>query len=292
MPERAIVLTNDDGVAAAGLRAVAWGLRGEELDAVVVAPAHNRSGVSRHSIYGSPVSIEALPSLEGLPCNSCSGMPVDCVRIAMLGSLAPQASLVISGINHGPNLGDDCLNSGTVGAAIEGALLGATGLAISQQHYDGHFHILDSHDQSTPIYEVTGQLAALFARAILELGEAPERVVLNVNAPATIREATVEVTRLGRRFYPPNSLIPIERDGVSGFLTYGERDGPPPPFEDTEGTDFGALKRGRVSVTPLDYAWHRGRDDGSVRGWAAAVAGRVQEALDSERIGASHGGSR
>lgn len=280
-----IVLTNDDGVAAEGLHAVTRGLIGQSITSVVVAPSQNRSGVGRHSIFGTPVSLEALPSVEGIPHYSCSGMPVDCVRIAMLGTIARGAELVISGINHGPNLGDDSLNSGTVGAAIEGALLGATGLAVSQQHFDDHFHILDSYDPTTPIYDMTGRITVLFAEAILALGGAPERVALNVNVPATIREPAVEVTRLGRRFYSPDYLIRVERDGINGYLTYGERDGPAPPFDDSEGTDFGALKSGRLSATPLDFAWERPSGDSFLHEWAVAVCGRVGRAMASAHTG-------
>jgi 5'-nucleotidase len=275
-----IVLTNDDGIAAEGLHTLTRAIAATGLPAVVVAPAENRSGVSRAASYGRPVGLEALSAGDGVEQLSCSGMPVDCVRLALLGRTAPAADLVVSGINHGPNLGDDTLNSGTVGAAIEGALLGAGGLAVSQQHFDGDFHILDSFDQTTPVYETTAAIAALFAREMLER-PGPERTVLNVNVPATLRERRVEVTRLGRRFYEPDSVFAGERDGVHGYFTYGQRGGPPPPFEDAPGTDFGAIAAGRVSVTPIALAWHREDGTAAALAWAGEVCAGVESRLAS-----------
>lgn len=273
-----LIVTNDDGIAAEGLHALTRGLAATGVPAVVLAPSENRSGVSRNASYGRPVAIERLAEAGGIPHYSCQGMPVDCVRVGMLGELGGDAELVVSGINHGPNLGDDTLNSGTVGAAIEGALLGGTGLAVSQQHFDGHFHILDSFDPTTPVYETTAEIAALFAVAILA-SEAPERAVINVNVPATVREPRVELTRLGRRFYPRHSLIEAERDGVHGLLTYGERGGPPPPYEDEPGTDFAALAAGHVSATPMSFAWHLEGREAEIAAWATAVCAEVERRL-------------
>ncbi|HSK49324.1 MAG TPA: 5'/3'-nucleotidase SurE [Solirubrobacterales bacterium] len=273
-----LVVTNDDGIAAEGLHALVRGLGAAGLPAVTLAPAENRSGVSRNASYGWPVPVERLADVGAIPHYAVRGFPVDCVRVGMLGELGAGAELVVSGINHGPNLGDDTLNSGTVGAAIEGALLGATGLAVSQQHFDGHFHILDSHDPTTPVYDTTAAIAAMFAAAMLER-EAPERAVLNVNVPATVREARVEVTRLGRRFYPGDSLIEAEREGIHGLLTYGERNGPPPPYEDEPGTDFGALAAGRVSATPMSFAWHRADSGAEAAVWAAEICAEVERQL-------------
>jgi 5'-nucleotidase len=279
-----VVLTNDDGIAAEGLHTLTRALAAAELPAVVVAPAENRSGVGRHAFYGRPVTLESLADVGGIDHFACGGMPVDCVRVALLGEIAPDAALVVSGINHGPNLGDDTLNSGTVGAAIEGALLGVTGLAVSQQHFDDDFHILDSFDQTTPVYDTTAAIAALFAEEMLAR-PAPERVVINVNVPATLREPRVELTRLGRRFYRPGSVFSGERDGVRGLFTYGRRGGPPPPFEDAPGTDFAALQAGRVSATPISFAWHHEDGDGAALEWAGAVCAAVEQRLEGAAIG-------
>jgi 5'-nucleotidase len=279
-----IVLTNDDGIAAEGLHTLTRAIAETEVPAVVVAPAENRSGVGRHASYGRPVALESLAEVGGIAHFSCSGMPVDCVRVAMLGRTAPDAELVVSGINHGPNLGDDTLNSGTVGAAVEGALLGVPGLAVSQQHFDGDFHILDSFDPTTPVYETTAAIAGMFALEMLA-HPAPERAVINVNVPATLSDPRVELTRLGRRFYAPDSAFAGERDGVHGYFTYGQRGGPPPPFEDAPGTDFAALAAGRISATPISYAWHREDGAEALASWAAAVCAAVDSRLDGGALG-------
>jgi 5'-nucleotidase len=278
-----VVLTNDDGIAAEGLHTLTRAIAAAALPAVVVAPAENRSGVSRNASYSRPVGLEPLSAGGGVEQLSCSGMPVDCVRLALLGRTAPAAELVVAGINHGPNLGDDTLNSGTVGAAIEGALLGAAGLAVSQQHFEGDFHILDSFDQTTPVYETTAAIAALFAAEMLAR-PAPERTVLNVNVPATLRERRVELTRLGRRFYEPDSVFSGERDGVHGYFTYGRRGGPPPPFEDAPGTDFGAIAAGRVSATPISLAWHCEDGAAAALDWAGEVCAEVERRLASAAV--------
>lgn len=273
-----VVLTNDDGIAAEGLHTLTRALAATELPAAVVAPAENRSGVSRAASYGRPVALEPLAEVGGIAHFACTGMPVDCVRVALLGETAPAAELVVSGINHGPNLGDDTLNSGTVGAAVEGALLGAMGLAVSQQHFEDDFHILDSFDQTTPVYDTTAAIAAMFAVEMLAR-PAPERTVVNVNVPATLRERRVALTRLGRRFYEPGSVFAGERDGVHGLFTYGRRGGPPPAFEDAPGTDFAAIAAGRVSATPISFAWHREDGVAATREWARQLCVAVEARL-------------
>jgi 5'-nucleotidase len=272
-----IVITNDDGLDAHGLHALVGAVAAASLDAVVVAPSINRSGVSRSATYGRPVVLEEAGPIHGVPAFACHGSPVDCVRAALMGEVAPDAELVLSGINHGPNLGDDSLNSGTVGAAIEGALLGVGAVAVSQQTSPGRFHILDALDQTTPVYDETARIGAAIAALVLE-HRGPDRSVLNVNAPVPIADPRPEVTRLGRRFYARGSLTPVEVDGVKGYLTFGEREGPPPPFEDAPGTDFGALAAGRVSLTPLSYAWHDAGGEEAARAWAERLAAMAEAA--------------
>ncbi len=169
-----IVLTNDDGVMADGLRALHRALVARGLDVVVVAPTDNRSGVSRNATYSDPVSVTPVEGDESIL--ACSGTPVDCVRAALLGDIAPDAALVLSGMNHGANLGDDILNSGTVGAAIEGALLGVPAIAVSQHSHPGFFHILDALDQSTPVYDETADIGALFAASAIRWDDWPDRL--------------------------------------------------------------------------------------------------------------------
>ena len=269
-----LVITNDDGVAAEGIHALTRAVAVLGVPAVVVAPADNRSGASRLASYGTPVEVENLSTASGIPHHACSGSTVDCVRTALLGDIAPGAKLVVSGINHGPNLGDDTLNSGTVAGASEAALLGAQGLAVSQQHFDGHFHILDSFDQTTPVYSSTAAIAAVLAGAMLEQ-PGPDRAYLNLNVPAMISEKEIEVTRLGRRYYRRGSVRPKEHAGRFGYLTFGECDDPPPEFEAAAGTDFAAMLRRRVSVTPLTYDWGDAGALVAATKWARELCAKV-----------------
>jgi 5'-nucleotidase len=127
-----IVLTNDDGVHATGVQALRHAPLRAGLAVVVVAPSANQSGVSRAASYRNPLRAALIGGGES-PVYSVAGTPVDCVRIALAGGLVPEPTLVMSGINHGANVGDDILNSGTVGAAIEAALFNVPAVACSQQ---------------------------------------------------------------------------------------------------------------------------------------------------------------
>jgi 5'-nucleotidase len=277
---RRVLLTNDDGVKARGLHALKTALVDYGFDVLVVAPAENQSGVSRSATYRGPVVLERLNQAGRFACH---GTPVDCVRSTLLSDLGSGVELVVSGINHGANLGDDTLNSGTVGAAVEGALLGVPAIAISQQSHPGHFHILDALDQTTPVYDHTARIGALAVATVLDGDEPPHRSVLNLNVPAQLREDEVRVTRLGRRFYPRASVPPEGSDGALAFRTFGERTGAPPPFESESETDFRAIEDGVVSVTGLSYAWHAGsRGRAALASWTRATANELQRRIVAE----------
>lgn len=260
-----VLLTNDDGVGADGLLAMHQALLERGLRVLVVAPSVNRSGVSRSATYGEPVTLTRVAGEDGV--FECSGTPVDCVRASLLSGFAPDISMVLSGINHGANLGDDTLNSGTVGAAAEGALLGLPAIAVSQQSHKGFFHILDALDQTTPVYHETAEIAALIVELALEWESWPERALLNLNVPAEVNESSTEirVSRLGRRFYQPGSADLEEHGFGHSVRTYGLRTDPAPPHEEGDDTDFGALAAGDVSVSLLSYAWDR--DDQQDLSW-------------------------
>jgi 5'-nucleotidase len=265
-----IVLTNDDGVNAPGIAALRDALVDGGLDVVVVAPATNQSGVSRAASYKNPVRA-ALTTTDGPPVYSVAGTPVDCVRIALGGAVVPDATLVISGINHGANVGDDTLNSGTYGAAVEAALFGVPAIAISQQSLPGHFNILDPVGVPTVGFDHSATYGVAIARAMLE-HPAPPRTVINVNVPAE-PPIGFKAARLGKRFYQRNSLGPLGRHGPSTyFLVYGSSEGQPAPYETADGTDFAAIRDGFASVTAVNYEHDRARDDSEWVGKLVAVA--------------------
>jgi 5'-nucleotidase len=129
-----VLITNDDGIQATGLNALRKELIGiEGLDVHVIAPDSNRSATARSITTRSPLWVEEIPFDDGSSGFATDGTPVDCVRFAELGLVGERPELIVSGINHGSNLGDDITYSGTVAAALEGIVLGIPAIAISQQ---------------------------------------------------------------------------------------------------------------------------------------------------------------
>src|SRR5918994_1078832 len=148
-----VLLTNDDGIMAEGLQALRRALVGlPGIELAVIAPHSNRSAVGRGITTRRPLWVEEIDFRDGAVGYATDGTPVDCVRFASLGLIDGfQAELVVSGINHGSNLGDDITYSGTVAAALEAIVLGIPGIAISQQSGAGEldFRIGAEFDFST-----------------------------------------------------------------------------------------------------------------------------------------------
>jgi 5'-nucleotidase len=245
-----ILLCNDDGVWAEGLNSLARALDslGEVL---IVAPEREQSAASRALTLERPLHMRRLrPGVF-----SVDGTPTDCILLAVRGvpgQVKFQPDLIVSGINHGPNLGDDVMYSGTVAAAAEGCLMGIPSIAIS----------LASWEPSS-----FGP-AARIARRIVDqvtLRTLPTGTLLNVNIPDMAHGLIqgVRVTRLGRRVYP--DLIVEQKDprGRPCYWIGGER----PSWTPEEGVDFAALEEGFVSVTPLHMdLTHYGMLD-EIRSW-------------------------
>jgi 5'-nucleotidase len=257
------LLTNDDGLDAAGINVLREGLLDAGMRVTVIAPAANHSGVARAISYGRTVRVSRVGAEPDAAVFSCRGTPVDCVRLGVLSELVPSVDVVVSGINHGLNIGDDWWYSGTVGAAIEGALLGLPAIAISQQTVAGEFPF---DDRGLPVQFPHVGLAA---RMISTLAEhpPPTGVAVNVNLPSNSDPGPeIEFVRPGRRFYRRASIAPSDSstagDGLD-FLLYADLDGPP-RYEAVPGTDFAALSNGRVAVGLLPREF-----DGSPTGSAA-----------------------
>jgi 5'-nucleotidase len=244
-----VLLTNDDGIEAEGLQALRGALAA--LDGVrlaVIAPDGNRSAMARSITTRRPLWVEEIPFVDGSVGYATDGTPVDCVRLASLGLVADfTTDLVVAGINHGANLGDDITYSGTVAAALEGVVLGIPAIAVSQQsqaraldfRYDGGFSF---------------ELAAGFVAALVERIEdvpLPASTLLNVNVPAG-RPAGVEVTSLGKRIYRDELKLDHEDDGPPARRRYWIY-GSDPGFHDEPGTDLAAVAAGRIAVTPIHF---------------------------------------
>lgn len=266
-----VLLTNDDGIQAQGLHAVRAALLGlDEVELHVIAPNSNRSATARSITTRSPLWVEEVDFADGMNGYATDGTPVDCVRFAELGLIGDRPDLIVAGINHGSNLGDDVTYSGTVAAAFEGIVLGIPALAVSQQSNakEMDFRLARSFD-----FSVAASLSAEIVGAIAA-GGLPEGTLVNVNSPGG-EPAGIEVTRLGKRLYN-NELKQVDEDdaGRRRFEIYGFE----PSFEDEPGTDLAAVARSRVSVTPIhfDLTDRSGLD--RLRSWnldSMLAAGRV-----------------
>ena len=227
-----ILVSNDDGYRSTGIGTLAAALA-ERAEVTVVAPERDRSGASNSLTLDWPVRVqEASPGVYGV-----EGTPTDCVHLAITGLLKALPDMVVSGINAGGNLGDDVLYSGTVAAAMEGRTLGLPAIAISlvgsnPRHYD---------------------TAAEVARRLMDRlhnEPLPADTILNVNVPDRPWDEIggIEATRLGQRHRAEAAIHDLDPKGRSIYWI-----GPPGAEQDAgPGTDFDAINRGYVSVTPIE----------------------------------------
>jgi 5'-nucleotidase len=243
-----VLLTNDDGVQATGLHAMRRALLevpGVEL--AVIAPDSNRSATARSITTRKPLWVDEVELGDGTTAFATDGTPVDCVRFAALGLLEFGPELIVSGINHGSNLGDDITYSGTVAAALEGIVLGIPAIAVSQQAEPG---MVDFRTGRAWQHEDFEQAAAFVARMVEELEHVPmpEATLLNVNCPAG-EVRGVRACSLGKRIYRDNLELAEEVDGRRRYRIYGEE----PGYQHDPGSDFAALADGAIAVTPLHF---------------------------------------
>jgi 5'-nucleotidase len=226
-----ILVTNDDGIAAPALKRLREELR--PLGRVVtVAPDRDQSATSHSLTLHRPFRIHRLEE----DVYSVDGTPTDCVVAACHGLLDELPGLVVSGINHGPNMGEDVFYSGTVAAAIEGTLQGAAAIASSLVTRE----LTDFVEPARFIGKV--------ARQVLEHGLPPRRL-LNVNMPHRPWSEVqgVRVTRLGSRVYQDTLVRKVDPRGRDYYWIGGEA----AIWEEREGSDFSAVHEGYVSVTPM-----------------------------------------
>lgn len=243
-----VLLTNDDGIQATGLHAMRRALL--ELDGVelaVIAPDSNRSATARSITTRTPLWVDEVELGDGTTGYATDGTPVDCVRFAALGLIEFKPELIVSGINHGSNLGDDITYSGTVAAALEGIVLGIPAIAVSQQANYGVWDFRDGHAWELEHFEA---VAAFVARAVEEIEHVPmpEGTLLNVNCP-TGEVSGVRACRLGKRIYRDSLELAEEHEGRRRYRIYGET----PGYHHEDGTDFAAIADGCIAVTPLHF---------------------------------------
>jgi 5'-nucleotidase len=260
----AILLSNDDGISSAGLKILRETLA--TLDEVwVVAPDRDQSAVSHSLTLYRPLRIENVGARQ----YAVDGTPTDCINLAINGILTARPRLIISGINHGANLGDDITYSGTVSAAMEGTLLGVPSIAVSlvaRENFD---------------FEPAAMFTREVAAAVLRQG-LPADTLININVPA-LPAAEIKgyaLTRQGKRRYGDAIVEKIDPRGKKYYWIGGGDLG----YVDGEGTDFNAIERGLISLTPLhldltNYRSLRALEQLKLR-WPAAV-GTEKSATDS-----------
>lgn len=240
-----VLLTNDDGITATGLntfRRALLNVPGIEL--AVIAPDSNRSAIGRGITTRAPLTVEEVDFGDGTKGFATDGTPVDCVRFAMLGLLEWTPDLIVSGINHGANLGDDITYSGTVAAAFEGVILGIPAIAVSQQARRGEMGW--SFDEEMDFERAADFSAGLVSR----FGDIPleDGTILNVNVPAGPIEGA-RVCTLGKRIYRDRLEQTGEGDGRKTYRIYGDD----PSYVNEDGTDFEAIAEGNIAVTPVHF---------------------------------------
>ena len=243
-----ILVTNDDGVNAPGLLALAQAIRALGAGEVtVLAPDHNWSASGHVKTLERPLRVKEALLMDGSKAWASDGAPSDCVALAVLGFLPTSIDLVVSGINGGPNLGHDLTYSGTVTAAMEAAIWDLPAVAVS----------LDTPELATGAldYQPAAAVAKKVVSNVIEHGM-PKNTLLNVNVPYRPLDEIrgVRVTRQGLRIYRDELVRRKDPRGRPYYWIGGDA----PSGLPEAGTDFGALDEGFVSVTPvqLDLTAH------------------------------------
>jgi len=238
------LITNDDGMTAPGLSALAAALQAIG-DVTVVAPNRNWSASGHAKTMHKPLRADpgALPN--GIPAIITSGCPSDAIALGLMGLAERPIDMVIAGINRGPNLGHDVTYSGTVTAAMEGAIGGIPSIAVSLNVWG-----------STPTdYSIAADFAAALSQTVLDHG-LPPNTLLNVNVPDLPKEAIkgMKITRMGLRIYRDKLIQRTDPFGRPYYWIGGD----PPTGVEEDGTDIGALAQGYISITPiqLDFTAH------------------------------------
>lgn len=241
-----ILLSNDDGVMAPGIQALSMALR-QSYQVQVIAPDRNRSGASNSLTLDRPLRIQTL---ENGDLSVLEGTPTDCVYIGVNKVIRPRPDIVVSGINCGPNLGDDVIYSGTVAAAMEGRHLGLPSVAVS---LDGDVHFKAAA-------KVTCDILALLQKKPLRSGN-----ILNINVPDIPYDEIkgIKVTRCGSR-HAASEVYNLE--DPKGNMLYWL--GPVGEIRDAgPGSDFEAVQQGYVSLTPLQVDLTAYKAHGVVEEW-------------------------
>ena len=256
-----VLVSNDDGVDAPGIQALAQGLRAAGHEVLIVAPDRDRSGASNSLTLDAPVRVVQVDHATW----RVHGTPTDCVHVAITGMLEDEPDIVVSGINNCANLGDDVIYSGTVAAAMEGRFLGLPAVAVS----------LVTTDHQGRHYE-TAARAAVEIVARLAADPLPADTILNVNVPDLPWEevAGFEVARLGNRHRAEPCIAQQDPSGRNWWWI-----GPAGAEHDSgAGTDFHAVRTGHISITPIHVDLTRYQALEQVASWVDGLASELRGA--------------
>ena len=232
-----ILLTNDDGIHAQGLYSLYMRL-GKSNNISVCAPDAEKSAIGHAITLNRPLRIKKVYRNKKFYGHSVDGTPADCVKIAVRSILREKPDLIISGINHGPNLGSDIMYSGTVSAATEGTILGIPSIAISLATYVNHD------------FDFAAEFACSMIKKIKKNG-IPSGTLLNVNIPSIKKNMIkgVMVTKQGKSLYKENFIRRDDPRGNSYYWLSGKVKWLSKP----EGSDIKAIEQRYVSITPLKF---------------------------------------
>ena len=234
-----ILVTNDDGVYAPGLLALAQELR-KMGEVSILAPDHNWSASGHVKTLNRPLRAKPVTLADGSSALASDGAPSDCVALALMGVIETPIDLVVSGINPNANIGHDVTYSGTVTAAMEAAIGNVAGIAVSLDAPEFFSGVLDYS---------TAAIAARRVAQMLLRQSLPKNILLNVNVPyLPVAEVKgYRISRQGLRIYRDELVRREDPRGRPYYWIGGEA----PTGVDEEGTDFGDLKAGCVSITPI-----------------------------------------
>ena len=251
-----ILISNDDGIYSGGIRAISEGLA-KEHEIYVVAPDRERSATGHSLTLHRPLRLDEVNHLEGVKgAYSTDGTPSDCIKIAIGAILKELPDVVISGINHGPNMGTDVLYSGTVSAAMEGAIFNIPSIAVSLSHH------------KPEDFEVAVVFVSKLLKIINKI-KFPDRTLLNINIPALpLSEiAGIEITELGIRPYNDYFEKRVDPRGKTYYWLAGEA------IEENElpGTDVYAVRNNQISITPVTIHMTNQKMLPELKEWAKGI---------------------
>lgn len=236
-----ILISNDDGIHSAGLKLLAEKLCVEH-EVYVIAPDRERSAAGHSLTLHKPLRVEEVDiGCKVAKAWETTGTPGDCVKIGISCILEKKPDLVISGINCGPNLGADILYSGTVSAALEGAVLGLPSVAVS---------LFGSGDFLSSDFVYPAEFIAKFIGKISSINF-PKKTILNINFPAVDKEEItgIQITRMGTRMYTDSYEKRVDPRGKTYYWLAGELISD----KEEDGTDISAIKNNKISITPVTF---------------------------------------